>query len=876
MNKVIYNNFVRKEKRMKKIASIITTAALVLTSVFVFGAFSSSAETATDNASLNVWKDERGKQIELFAQSQSKIPSNITVDGFTLTENSSKLPFTSLFSYTVPEGETGPLLPRINLSEEISTNQYEGVLFYVEVPDFGTVSKADESVTTDQFYFGVDIIAYKNVDDGEGGTKKETVSAYKYTYRDLRVRGIDETDWSNKYLNNGGVCLPSGWKGYVVVPFAIMVDAGRVLTKDMFITGVELRQITNTVTDDMIVDANTAKYGYVPDDKPIVISEPVWLKMTGDVDTVYANTYYSCPDFTGTTGAYKDELTINGIEYNYNAGKSEADVIRPDASGLSTAMQNVYSSTGVNTTVSATAPDLQSGYGVRSSIASISPLTEAPGCSTASVRHYDNSNLKRAERQVATITFPAESALPAGGFLVYADIPELAGDTKFYTSMYNGRTFVGSIQYNELYGVKSFYVLRDGAEGWEEINFKNQRTYAVLSTADSTTGKSSFKGWIYLPSLIYRNNDSGIGAATFDALTFSIDPYRYSPSGHVPLENPVKFSGVTAIKAFDPTKNLVVGDNNKIVDLKTGEEISIDYSGVTKEFIGNKSLLPAFREGKDKVLSLNNLNLTKEIACSGTTPVKGQTIASCAFDTDLKNTRYVNTSCAISKMPAFNFNVAALSASRNMLQLNIGDAADTDTCVITDSVDGFMFYVKVNDENKTDKLSLNFQVYGKDADGGTINDIYGYSAQYQYLQKGETVWKTTTGGTPSGLSQLPAGFEGYVFFPKASRAWDVVGGKISTLYIYFGAEEASSEINFDFQIMTVAANSWTTENVGIAYACNNDVAQDMFTGDFRVVNDLDLDMNVDLVDLIRAKSEYASAQFTSFRKDYINDYMYTE
>lgn len=102
--------------------------------------------------------------------------------------------------------------------------------------------------------------------------------------------------------------LHSGWKGYVCIPFASLNQTNYNVTADSRITGVNIRQLRST-TDVFRVEHNTnnPEHGYLPEDKALVISEPLW--MLGNY-TEGANEFYQ-----------KDSFCIDGVSYNLITGK---------------------------------------------------------------------------------------------------------------------------------------------------------------------------------------------------------------------------------------------------------------------------------------------------------------------------------------------------------------------------------------------------------------------------------------------------------------------------------------------------------------------------------------------------------------------------
>ena len=67
--------------------------------------------------------------------------------------------------------------------------------------------------------------------------------------------------------------------------------------------------------------------------------------------------------------------------------------------------------------------------------------------------------------------------------------------------------------------------------------------------------------------------------------------------------------------------------------------------------------------------------------------------------------------------------------------------------------------------------------------------------------------------------------------------------------------------------------NFTNKNAGIAFVNGAAVSQNLFTGDFEVQNDPEDDLNVGLLELVRAKGK---ENFADFRNDYVKYYMSDE
>ncbi len=840
---------------MKKLLSIFTAVVLIVTTVFSVSMFTVSATegqtSLVDNVRLNNWVDEMGRRVNLIAGDNNTVPSNIATANVTLTENVTKLPLTSLFEMRAPSDASDATA--IKLPETIDPSEVKGAIFYVEIPDFGTVSHSYETSTvastSDKFRFAIQF-------NGKKADGTTDLYGYKWGYVNYYIRGVNDTSWSSSYVSNYGIELSSGWKGYVLVPFDIYEQANVEITEDVTINQVLVRALKNTTDVFSGADSNTVTGGYVPDDKPLVVSEPIWM---------LGNMTEGCTDFTGMDS---DTVIIGQTEYDYNTGKA-LTVARPDASGLTAAMQSLYSSTGayINTTTSA---GMNAASGSREEIASLSPLTDSASIKTNNFRNQ-TSSVDAGHYHAAAFTFAKGATLPDnGGYLVYVEMPSVAGEHQLYSNRYTSEGAYATNGCSDLgNSTLTWYVLPDGSTAWQE---KSTTGGYSLKFDDAVEGVSpEFKGWVYIPSKFWRS----IGPKNIEIISLQPASYNYVNGNYSP-NNPVngfKFSGMTAIKAFDPAKTIVVGDNNKVVDIATGEEIDIDYYSAD-EFIGDATLL---NNGDNKIISLDVVKLCE-------TPIAGAVPAANTYSQVADRAgslKYVDSVCAISKMPSVNVKGTVTTGRTALFTL---DFDSNETHVMADDIDGFMVYLKVN---STEPVWFNIGAANKvTSDGGATytNDYasnFDYRGGFSILPKGEKEWRgaeqLSTNGedTQFGTGKLPAGFEGYVYFSKFGTMEQSLT-KVWRINFYAAADsEANTNVDLDFgALMTVKAGTWTTETPNVAFVNGNDVAQNMFTGDFTVVNDMDGNLSVDIADLVRGADGMSATQYAKFRKEYLDKYFF--
>lgn len=820
-------------------------------------------------AELPYWEDENGYPVELHGTAD-KIPSNITKDNFSLTANTSKLPLTSLFSYTLPEGKD-KTNGYIKLSETISTDTVKGAIFYVEIPDFKTVSYAHEdgvTHTTDKFRFALNFAGYEYVRNSEtglyeystdGSIKTKNKTFLTYGSPDWYIRGVDDSEWrlsgDRTYY---GVGLPSGFKGYVCVPFNALSQNNYSVSTDSFITGVTLLQLTNSASVVFRDDHNTnvPEYGYIPDDKPLIVSAPIWMS---------GNYMDGADEFTAS-----DEITINGVDYNYSTGKVPDFSSNPTNLALPKAFK----------TYDATLDGFAASNGVRSLVPSTSYLTTKSATHMAGIRHYDNT--------ISADTSPGRGYFPKGtllselksdsasGFLFHVDMPALDADQQHrLTINIVGTMSDGSGPNNRsldinVAGTQVVYLLKDGATAWETRTEGVEGEWYNNYQPIISDGTKPWSGYIFVPKACMNNWGSGVYNLT--EVIVGVWVSRHSNKTPNSSDKSATVSAVSMVNGFDPNTTVMYGDDNRIVNLSTGELVDVNYFEAS-QFVGKEEYID---NTSAKILGLNLLPL-KETAIEGKA-VSDKTATAGGL---ASSAMFVKSNCAITNHPAIKLDGNVGTARDQSLQFDIPNVRAGD-------IDGFMFYVKTGDK----PVSLGFGAATTVTKEGGVTASY-YSNAYNFvgslplLAKGATVWTNTKAQTPvDGVSRIPANFEGYLYLPKFgsmnSNDGDAVNPDdtiIWRLNFYMAAADDGDEnttddlaVDFSFVPFTVAKGTFTKNYVGRAFVNGGTVAQNLFDGSFTVPNDSDGDMRLDLLDLVRAKENQNASEFSDFRNSYLENY----
>ena len=840
---------------MKKLIAILCAAAVLATSLFGALVFTAVAEeTVTpvaetgDDIKLAYWEDEFGNEIQLWPGSLIGVPSNITSDNFSLVKNTTKLPLTSLFSYSIPEGKTSAG-PSLKMSETIDPSAVKGAIFYVEIPDFGTVSHTYDMGTSDDtsddqtrssnlFRLALSFTGYDYQRDSSTG-------AYLYN-ADGSIKTSSKTyltygspDWyiceagSDKWKASGtktyyGVGLHSGWKGYVCIPFASLNQTNYNVTADSRITGVNIRQLRST-TDVFRVEHNTnnPEYGYLPEDKALVISEPLW--MLGNY-TEGANEFYQ-----------KDSFCIDGVSYNHITGKAA------DFSNNSTK----FNIAKAFKTYESTTEAIEGGtYGYRNIVTSTSILTSNKGLWTTAVRTYDENNPgkdspARGHWPEGTL-FSELTSSTGSGFLFHISMPKQDEGivNRFTLNIYGTKSNGAGPEDRSLdiavEGTQVVYLLKDGATAWETRTegvagdwYNNY--YPVLND-----GSEPWSGYVFVPKGCMNDYDNSI--YYLQEVRISTRNNRYSNKSPNTQEKTLGVSAVSMVSGFDPTSTIMYGDDNRIVDLAKDEILDLDYFAA-KEFVGKEGLLPEIPTNviRADVMPLREFALAGNAV--GSNVFTGGTIATGAT--------YVPSASPINKMPLFSVSgTVANSATSQGVQFDVSNNKVSEATIIRcDDVDGFMFYVKNTDTAVPIRFGAAIMTSSDGVTYTTKYSIYNDNPTY-LLAKDSDKWTTAGNEGLGGMKIIPANFEGWVYIPK----FDTLKKQYTLCWrfnIYMGTTSANKQVDFDFgSFMTVRAGTFTTENAGYALVNDAVAVQDMWSGDFAVINDYNKDMRVNLLALL--------------------------
>ncbi|MBO7217081.1 MAG: hypothetical protein J6V50_00090, partial [Clostridia bacterium] len=798
--------------------------------------------------------DSVGDEYYLY-HTAKKLPDSVAAGSAALTfggaKNTAKLPFTSLVSISGGNEKTSSA----NVyTKPAVAGDYAGFMFYIDAPEikedytytYQVKTKDPEgndiieyaSKTSNKFHFAFYVWAY------DASADKNT-TFYKYSGFTAYTLKEGESAWKSISTIGYGMDLDSNFKGYVYVPFTTFGFAN----DDEFF-GISIKELTASNNYTQNSTANYPLWGYIPEGDTLNISGSMLVK----------------GEFGSTTAPDASSVVIEGEKYYYNSGKA-VDASSLTFPTLTTGVIKTDMSTTTNVT---TKFELNSDYGERSNCYGLSALTDAVGTTTAKrlqniVSDYDNS-----ARLDAGYVFPETIKLNSGGFIFYAELPAVEGNHEicFKKSSADG----SKVNQTQATGI-NWYRLEDGSDEWV-LGVTGTNAYGLnFGDYDAETGKSpAWSGYIYFPYNFYRmlyDNDElkeiGIGTKVYRT-QYGTDEYPGTP-----LEEATKFSAVTHVTEFDPSTTLAYGDGGRLVDLATGEYIySKDYS-VADSPIGNSDLIKA---GNPKnVLQMEYISdarMNATVMELGNSEIYGKVNAE-----GMPNGKLVDSGAVI-KHPA-------IELSKSLDAGHTGQLVYINTPnIYTANGDGLAFYVK-NDSDFVFNLRLGSYgaSYKPSEETGepekiTANSGYlDYYGVYYKLLTSDGKWQSLKGDARK--MPIPANFEGYFYLDFSNMP--LIGKYVDNegTYVYNGFDVRCDDVVLTTDSFTISypmfVSNFTELNAGIAFVNNAAVSQNLFTGDFEVQNDLEKDLNIGLLELVRAKG---TENFADFRNDYLKYYMSDE
>lgn len=833
---------------MKRSLAILLAVVLFITTVFSTAMFSVAAdgeetETLTDTVVMPKYVDSLGDEVYLYHTAKN-LPESVMTHNAVLTvnatKNSSKLPFTALFEVSGGNEKTAGMSIK---TKPVNVGENAGFMFYVEAPvnrvpyNYTYLKDGVETVaTTTDFHLAFSLPVYDY-------DKDKVTTFNQYGWVTAYTLAVGDNSWKSQTIMGYGVNLASGFKGYVYVPFKSYTS----FAAEDYIEGININDITANSNYNHGSSVDYLLKSYIANGESLRVSAPIIVK--GEYGSSAA------PDASS--------VVIDGEKYYYNAGKP-VDLSSLSFPSVSTGVIKTNMSTTSNVT---TKFELNADYGKRSDYYGLSALTDEVGTSTINRIQYSIGDYDNSARLNAAYTFPETIKLNGGGFIFYAELPELEGNHEICFK----RTYAdGTVNMTQATGV-TWYRLEDGTDEWVS-GVTGTNAYGInFGDYNAEIGKApAWSGYIYFPYNFFRmlsTNDQlvefGIGMKVYRT-TDGNDSYPGTP-----LAAAARFSAVTHVTEFDANTTLAYGDGGRLVDLATGKYIySEDYSAADS-MIGNSALVKA---GNPKnVLQMEYIN---DVKMNSTIIDFGNGGVYTDINKDgIPNGKLVESGAVI-KHPAIELSKSVEAGhSGRLVYIN------TPTIYTIDG-DGLAFYVK----NYSDSpVNLRFGSYGaaykpneetgepEKVNGGYL-DYYGV---YYKLLGNDGKWQSLKGDARK--MPVPANFEGYFYvdfssMPNIGAYADNEGTNIYTGFAVMCDDVVLTDDNLTISYPMLVTN-FTEKNAGIAFVNNAEVSQNLFTGDFAVQNDSESDLNVGLLELVRAKG---TVDFETFRNDYLKYYYINE
>lgn len=709
-----------------------------------------------NTASMTSFADEFGNLINLFHTSES-IPSSVTGGkNVGLVKNTTGLPFTTLMDFTVGSND------HTNLHWDAQVGG-KGAMFYLEMPE--SENDGDVRFST-QFY----------VTDGQSGENNDVRQQYGYQNWYFLAEG--DTAWTAKTISYYGIPLPSGFKGYVYIPFKTVTSGasdipdtpedenypqerdneGNLVYKDN-ITGSKTTNATDengapntpihtyqpsntnpyyknagiddedTLTGIMIQTGGNymVKNGNMKETDKIVVSAPVIVKGEGDDSTL--------PDTR--------KLTINQkVEYLFESY---------------TPYEGSAAHTTLRTPTGTPRDETFEKYTI-TKIPNICPLVNGA---------YEIGNLTSGANRSFQSNNSMDTELSSGVvFYVETNVVNPEFNINVYVNV-NGTWTYPATSYDS----GDMYYLREGDAKWLGTGSMSSSGASAIYRR-KITSDTGFKGYIYQPY-------GGSAATVNDAGTTGYYGYAgisvFSGEGDWLDKNGetayLKVSRPMVVSSLETTTNLVTLDGGALVDPITNKAQT--YFNEATKFVGDKSLIDLVGDVMSVAPLTNSSRDAKKVFSSAGTfvPVNGYTGAFAE-----------NTTVFGDTLARIQSTASASQTGADLVEMYFNSMTAADHS-------GYMLYMQ-NDSQDT--LYFAFQPYGRKAEGGT-DYIQLDSASLSFLKKEDGAWKWTSKARVTSYT--------YAFEPGESG------------FIYLSVKDLYSRASYDYlKIRTSQSGSYPTVN----------------------------------------------------------------
>ena len=887
---------------MKKLIAIILSAVLLFTSIVSASMFTVSAEgeatePLTDTAVMPVLVDEKGNEILLPHTSESIPTSVMSGKGAALVKNNTKLPFSTLFQYDVDGGTKSTTLS-IKGDEK-----GKGAIVYVEMP---------ESANKQNVIFSVQFSVYDGQSGSYGGRHQYGQFAWYY-------RANGDTAWEQSKTNKFyGSYLPSGFKGYVYIPFGYIQTGASDIPEtpenearpqkrnskgDLIYSytipdpddETKTKVVETTEATDGEGNPYTPVYTYSPDaGTPGYLNcgiddEDCLKSLIFQVGNNYSINNCNLPadgkvtvsapiivkgSTTDLTPPADDSIVVGGKKYDYNLGLEGAtEHTFPSISGITTINNLTFADNSYDSDTDYVKSIKGASFTTTKSAVRI---TDAPTYAVEQYVHaYDTTNVN----PTLAFDFADNRAVLQSneGLFFYVNMSaykdgETAKGEVLNVNMRaikNGSVVESCMDYNWSKTAKSYYYLAEGDDAWTpRYLMSNDEAINIYGT--KTPGSygcwvpDGFVGYIYIPYNMFREYNGPTQTSAWVGLYLG----AYNPTsrdyGKIYIGSPM----ITSV--FNADSTLAYGPDGRLVDLSTGEYHSKANIEKPAEFNGNINLLPNL-DG-DNYFAFDTLALSDVVLASE----KGVALDSGIFT---------------SRLNTFNYNVVERDLGSNKLPIIQATALANDTAggritimktggLKTKGYKGLLFYVENNSANEA---TLDWQYSLTYFDGTQMKTAayhgHQHSGTFKFMAVGSTTWTTKT--MSNYALPIAPGEKGYLYVDIAqlrnmtteyAEADTTVINDFKILWNQYGSANKLAEGESAVISLPAMVSNWTEENSGLVRINGSTVPQNVWNGDFGIANDFDDNLAVDILDLVRAKSEASETQFATFRANYLNKY----
>ncbi len=827
-------------------------------------------EVLEDTAVMPEFSDMYGNGINMLHTSEY-IPSSVVSGGKNvgLVENTSNLPFSTLFKFDVEAGNDTVLT--ISNAEK-----GKGALIYVEMP---------KSIDGNDLVLPI----YFDIYDGQSGEIgiRHQYSSYSWYYLEKGA-----VNWETKGNTLYGTRLPSEFKGYVYIPFVNIKTGANDDPSTPESEHPVYRHVTNDAGDPLYKDNITGEQTTSATDENGNPNEKV---LKTDYQPSSANGDLNCgfdeQDYLKSL-RFKTNNTMGTAAYNMTETDSfvtsapiivkgdVTDETRPDVRKVvvNSKEHYYYDSYVPYTGKTAHSTVVTPESGVTITTTNVTPIKN--GTPLTSADSYRISDYTRGASALY-VKAPELSTTESCGVMFYVDTtlvnPEFSINPQVLVASVTDESKASNIgTYKNgatSYSSGHLYYLREGDTAWQGTGTAANSGAANYHRKITSNG---FKGYIYQPYGGSASQQTYINTGYFNYAEI----YFYNTDLLDINGEAATFTIGTAavVSNFNPSSPYVTVDGGSLLNPFTGEIVNESGAvyGEAEEFYGNEAFV---NNGDANLMEIE----FADTAITGATTTK---------TTDLTKTVYkeINgnvTASLVESTDAVKFPLAKLTGTATGVNNNWLTIMHPESAY-TASYSGMMIRVKNNGSND---LGIGFQIAStyKQADGTPQNakNNFQYNATFNFLSAKDNTW--TNMNVSAYILTLPKGADGYLYIPFAQlgglnewadaeqtkRVYENEDTYINSIRILEYGDVGDGLFDEGDELIVSApiyVSNYSKEFAGMAFVNGSKVAQNIWTGDFTAPNDYNGDLAVNLLDLVQAKDEANETDFASFRANYLNTY----